>query len=160
MIIDSIETRNTPNVTLRCSSDIVSILKSFYGEIKKASEQEIFVVASLNGSHELTALNIVSVGTVNRCLVHPREVYKFAIQNNSSAVIVAHNHPSGKSDPSEEDIDVTRMIYAAGTILGIQVLDHVIIGRDTYYSFLENDYFKNLDKVLKNTAFYKDFIKA
>lgn len=160
MLIDSIETKNTPNVQLTCSSDIIPILKSFYGEIKKADEQEIFVVASLNGNHELTALNIVTVGTVNRCLVHPREVFKFAIQNNSSAIVIAHNHPSGSSDPSEEDYDVTKMIYGAGAILGIQVLDHVIIGKYNYYSFLENKYFKNLDKVLKKTAFYKDFIKA
>lgn len=158
MKIDRILAEDIPSVRISCPQDLIKILDDFYDSIPKAKQQEIFVVVSLNGSHEISAINVVTVGTVNFCLVHPREVFKHAISNNASAVIIAHNHPSGNSDPSEQDINVTRMIYGASVIMGIELLDHIIIGED-YYSFKENRYFENLEKVLKNTAFYKDFIK-
>jgi len=70
-------------------------------------------------------------------LIHPREVFKSAIKESANAVILVHNHPSGESDPSEEDIKITKVLFKSGELLNIKVLDHVIIGNDGYYSFNE-----------------------
>ena len=100
--------------------------------------QEHFVVLTLNGAHFTIRRHVVTVGIANRTIVHPREVFWPAIKDNAVAIIVAHNHPSGQVEPSEEDRQVTVRLKEAGKVMGIPVLDHLIIGRDRYYSFLEN----------------------
>lgn len=99
--------------------------------------QENFITLTLNGAHEVINLRIVSVGLVNRTVVHPREVYWGAITDRAAALVVCHNHPSGSVEPSQEDRNVTRRLSEAGEILGIPLLDHVIIGRKGFFSFLE-----------------------
>jgi DNA repair protein RadC len=103
--------------------------------------REHFLGISLNGANEVIAIRTVSVGLVNRALVHPREVYADPITDRAAAVIVAHNHPSGNLEPSQDDLAVTRQLQAAGQTLGIQLLDHLIFNQDTYYSLLENGRF-------------------
>jgi DNA repair protein RadC len=103
--------------------------------------QEHFLGISLNGANEVIAIRTVSVGLVNRALVHPREVYADPITDRAAAVIVAHNHPSGNLAPSPDDLAVTRQLQAAGQTLGIQLLDHLIFNQTTYYSLLENGRF-------------------
>lgn len=103
--------------------------------------QEHFLGISLNGANEVIAIRTVSVGLVNRALVHPREVYADPITDRAAAVIVAHNHPSGNLEPSADDLAVTRQLQAAGQTLGIKLLDHLIFNQDTYYSLLENGRF-------------------
>jgi DNA repair protein RadC len=100
-------------------------------------KQEHFLCTSLNGASEVIATRVVSVGLVNRAQVHPREVFADPITDRASAVIVAHNHPSGGLAPSKEDIEITNRLKAAGETLGIKVLDHIIFNRTNYYSFLE-----------------------
>jgi DNA repair protein RadC len=100
-------------------------------------KQEHFVCVSLNGANEVIATRIVSVGLVNRTQVHPREVFADPITDRATAVIVAHNHPSGSLEPSREDLDITRQIKSAGEILGIKLLDHVVFNQKGYYSFCE-----------------------
>ena len=100
-------------------------------------KQEYFLAVSLNGAHEVIATRVVSIGLVNRTVVHPREVYADPITDRAAAIVVAHNHPSGCVDPSREDRDVTRRLVSAGQTLGIQLLDHVIFSTAGYYSFLE-----------------------
>ncbi|MBN1103567.1 MAG: JAB domain-containing protein, partial [Deltaproteobacteria bacterium] len=92
---------------------------------------------SLNGASEVMATRVVSVGLVNRAQVHPREVFADPITDRASAVIVAHNHPSGSLSPSKEDIEITHRLRAAGETLGIKLLDHIIFNKIRYYSFLE-----------------------
>lgn len=99
--------------------------------------QEHFVVASLNGAHEVIEIRVSSIGLLNRTLVHPREIFRQAIIDNAAAVIIIHNHPSGNLEPSQEDIEITKRIKDAGIIVGIEVLDHLIISKSGYYSFLE-----------------------
>jgi len=99
--------------------------------------QEHFICVSLNGANEVIAARVVSVGLVNKTQVHPREVFADPITDRASAVIVAHNHPSGSLEPSREDIDITGQLKSAGKILGIRLLDHVIFDSKGYYSFLE-----------------------
>jgi len=100
--------------------------------------QEYFLCLSLNGAHEISHIRVVSIGLVNRTMVHPREVFAQPVQDRAAAVICAHNHPSGNTEPSKEDADVTRILKNAGRILGIELLDHIIFSTKGYYSFAEN----------------------
>lgn len=100
-------------------------------------KQEHFICLSLNGAHEVIQARVVSIGLVNRTLVHPREIYSDPLKDRAAAVLIAHNHPSGNVDPSQEDIEITRRIKNAGVILGIELLDHIIFTENAYYSFLE-----------------------
>jgi DNA repair protein RadC len=99
--------------------------------------QEHFLCISLNGANEVIAVRTVSVGLVNRALVHPREVYADPITDRASAVIVAHNHPSGNLTPSQDDLAITRQLKEAGHTLGIKLLDHLIFNHEGYHSLLE-----------------------
>ena len=99
--------------------------------------QEHFLCVSLNGANEVIAVRTVSVGLVNRALVHPREVYADPITDRASAVIVAHNHPSGNLTPSQDDLEVTCQLKEAGDTLGIRLLDHLVFNQTTYHSMME-----------------------
>ncbi len=101
-------------------------------------KQEMFFCLSLNGAHEVIACRVVSIGLVNRTIVHPREVFAEPIQERAVAVIAAHNHPSGHLEPSLEDYEVTQRLKKAGEILGIKLLDHLIFSSNGYYSFNED----------------------
>lgn len=100
--------------------------------------KERFAVLTLNGAHEVLAARVVSVGLVNRTVVHPREVFAEAIADRACAIIAAHNHPSGRLDPSPEDREITERLRDAGRTLGIPLLDHVIFCADGYWSFVEH----------------------
>jgi len=102
--------------------------------ILEDADREIFMVIYLNTKNEPTAIHTVSVGTLNTSLVHPREVFKAAVMVNAASLILAHNHPSGDSEASREDIEITRKLAEAGNILGIQVIDHIIVGSGGYRS--------------------------
>lgn len=105
--------------------------------------KEQFLVLFVNTKNRIVGEKTVSQGTLTGCLVHPREVYKEAILQNAAAIIVAHNHPSGEPNPSQEDIDLTTNLQKAGETIGIPLLDHIIIGDGIYYSFMENGIIKN-----------------
>jgi DNA repair protein RadC len=99
--------------------------------------QEHFICISLNGANEVIAVRTVSVGLVNRALVHPREVFADPITDRAAAVVVAHNHPSGNLSASQDDLVITRQLQEAGHTLGIKLLDHLIFDHNGYYSMLE-----------------------
>lgn len=101
-------------------------------------KQEHFAVILLDGAHQVIKTVTVTQGLVNRTLVHPREVFHPAIKHNAVSIILAHNHPSGNIVPSAEDNEITDRIKKAGDIIGINILDHVIISKAGYYSYLEN----------------------
>ncbi len=103
----------------------------------RESRKEHFVVFFLDTRNQQIKREIVSVGTINASLVHPREVFEPAVKNLAVQVILAHNHPSGDLEPSEEDIEVNKRLSAAGNILGITVLDHVIVTKTGFMSFKE-----------------------
>ena len=103
----------------------------------RAQKKEHFVVFFLDTRNQEIKREIVSIGTLNYNLVHPREVFEPAVRNLAASVIVAHNHPSGTMEPSDEDLSLTKRLTQAGKILGIEVLDHVIVGRDGFMSFKE-----------------------
>ena len=100
-------------------------------------KQEHFLCASINGANEILNIRVVSIGLIDRSPVHPREVFADALTDRASAVIVAHNHPAGSLEPSPSDVEVTKQLKAAGDIVGITLLDHIIFNRNGYFSFLE-----------------------
>ncbi len=104
--------------------------------------QEAFTVLCLNTRNRLIAGGIITIGIIDSSLVHPREVFRKAIECQASAIILAHNHPSSDVSPSAEDVRITRQLVQAGQVIGIKVLDHVVIGKKTetskgYMSFRE-----------------------
>lgn len=121
------------NRQINSPTDAIDLLQEFMGE----SDREKFVVLCLDTKNQPTTISVVSVGSLNSSLVHPREVFKLAILSNSNAVILCHNHPSGICTPSQEDIEVTKRLVKAGEILGIEILDHVILGDNQYASLKE-----------------------
>ena len=99
--------------------------------------QEVFGILVLNTKNKIVAVHEVSRGTLNASMVHPREVFKPAVLHNAAAIICFHNHPSGEPKPSKEDIETTNRLVEAGKIMGIEVLDHIIVGDDKYTSLKE-----------------------
>lgn len=105
----------------------------------RTSKKEHFVVFFLDTQNQLIKREVVSIGTLNASMVHPREVFEPAIKNSVAHIIVAHNHPAGSLEPSEEDLAVTRRLRDAGLLLGIQLLDHVIVTASNYSSLKEQN---------------------
>lgn len=101
-------------------------------------KQEHFVVLILDTKNQVTAIETITIGTLNASLVHPREVFCRAIRKSANGIILVHNHPSGDPQPSREDQLLTERLNESGKIIGISILDHVILGDGKYYSFKEN----------------------
>ena len=103
-------------------------------------QQEHFVALYLNVKNQILHKQTIFVGSLNASIVHPREIFRVAIRRSAAAIIVAHNHPSGNPSPSPEDIDVTKRLIEAGQILGVDLLDHIIIGDHQFISLKEKGY--------------------
>lgn len=115
-----------------------------WGELKdiRNHKKEHFVVFYLDSRYQEIKREIISIGTLDENLIHPREVFEPAIINNAAQVIIAHNHPSGNVEPSNEDIAITKRLTDAGKILGIEILDHIIVGSNGYLSLKEKNLLK------------------
>ncbi|WP_338826369.1 JAB domain-containing protein [Neomoorella thermoacetica] len=119
--------------TLSSPSAAALFLKNFLGE----RDRECMVAIHLDLKRKINSVEIVSIGTLNSAPAHPREVFKGAILANAATIILGHNHPSGDPTPSKEDIELTRRMVEAGRILGIEVVDHIILGDDGWVSLRE-----------------------
>lgn len=117
---------------IRSAEDVWKELKEYHGR-----KQEYFLALTLDGASHLIEKRVISVGTLNQSLVHPREVFADAIADRAAGIVIAHNHPSGQCFPSAQDRRVTERLREASQILGIELLDHVILTRDGWYSFSE-----------------------
>jgi DNA repair protein RadC len=126
-----------PTVTIRDPKDCYETLSPY-----KDSERECFLLLTLSPTHEIIRIHLISIGTLTRTIVHPRDVFRRAILDNSAAIIVAHNHPSNDPKPSEGDIETTNRLVDASDIIGIPLLDHLIISKDGYYSMAKNGLLK------------------
>ncbi|MHB1000737.1 MAG: RadC family protein [Armatimonadota bacterium] len=118
---------------IRSPQDVVDILMPYLRD----EPQENFVAVFLNTKNEVLKTRTITVGTLNSSVITPRELFREAISMNSASVIIAHNHPSGDPTPSREDIDVTKRLVQAGQMVGIDVLDHVVIGDSRWISLNE-----------------------
>lgn len=121
------------NRIISSPSDSAELFSSFIED----SDREQMLLCCLDTKNRPTSISIISIGTLNSALVHPREVFKAAILSNAASIILAHNHPSGDTAPSHEDITLTNRINEASKIIGIKLLDHIIIGQGGYLSFKE-----------------------
>jgi DNA repair protein RadC len=120
--------------TVRRASDVAKFLRS----IVPNNSQEHFIAVYLGAAHDPIGYAVVSSGLLSSCPVHPREVYQRAVLLGAYSVIVAHNHPSDSHEPSQADKDVTKELAAAGKVLGIKILDHIIFTDFSHYSFQEH----------------------
>lgn len=116
----------------------VEIVDTVLGLSTKTKEH--LVMASLNTKNEIVGLHTIHIGSVNASIVHPREVFQQAVLNNATSIMVFHNHPSGDPSHSQEDVKVTRRLVEAGKIMGIELLDHIVIGDGSYTSLKEKGF--------------------
>jgi len=119
-------------------SDIFTLVRHYADR-----KQERFISLSLNGAHEVLAVRIVTIGLVNKTIVHPREVFADIIQDRAAAFCVAHNHPSGQLECSPEDEEITVRLLSAARILGLHFVDHLIFSENAWWSFMENNKLDN-----------------
>ncbi len=101
-------------------------------------DREVMALLTMDSQNRPINISVISMGTLNSSLIHPREVFKTVILSNAAGFIIAHNHPSGDVVPSAEDIKITKRLQEAGNLMGIELIDHIIIGYEKYYSFREN----------------------
>lgn len=121
------------NKKITSPKDVAEIfIPLFRDEVK-----EKFIVICLNSANKIIRYEVISVGNLNSSIVHSREVFKVAIENNSANIILMHNHPSGNPEPSKEDINITKRLAESGKILEINVFDHIIIAGNTFTSFVD-----------------------
>jgi len=132
MTYQVVSERTAPDIKVTMPGDLVPLLKKY-----ASKRQEHFLAVTLGGTQNVLRVNLVSVGILNRTLIHPREIFYRAIKDNACALILAHNHPSGDLNPSREDKDATDRLVKAGKLMGIEVLDHLIISKAGFYSFKE-----------------------
>ena len=133
--LDTVKAKNYG--TIRSPRDVYNLLQS----LLKDTDREHFVCLVLNTKNFVMGVTQVSMGDLNSTIVHPREVFKSAIAANAASIIVAHNHPTGDPTPSPEDIAVSRRLAEAGELLGIELLDHVILGDERWVSLKEKGLF-------------------
>lgn len=118
------------NTVIRCPEDAYALMKNE----AKLLDKEYFSTLLLNTKNHVIGKETISIGTLNASMVHPRELFKQAIRRSAAAVILVHNHPSGDPTPSKEDISLTKRLIEAGEIIGIDVLDHLVLGFDRFVS--------------------------
>lgn len=121
----------TNGKAIKSANDVFNYISPKISELDK----EHFIVLHLNSRNKVLKDEIISIGTLNSSLIHPREVFKSAIKESANSIILVHNHPSGDPTPSEEDKIITKKLTKAGKMLDIEILDHVIIGKDKFWSF-------------------------
>ncbi|WP_416143264.1 JAB domain-containing protein [Paraliobacillus zengyii] len=122
--------------SIRSPQDAYELAKSFLED----KDREHFIVVSLDTKNQPVSINVCHIGSLNASLVSPREVMKAAILSSAASIMVLHNHPSGLTDPSNEDIKVTKRLVEAGNLMGIELLDHIIVGDNTFNSLKEKGY--------------------
>lgn len=120
---------------IACPDDVISY---FSAELSDAKVEK-FIIILLNTKNEIINWEIISIGSLNASIVHPREVFNRAIKRSAASILVVHNHPSGHVAPSNEDINITKRLFEAGQLIGIPLIDHIIIGKGHYYSFKEQN---------------------
>ena len=119
------------NVIIKSPKDLYPLFKEKIINFHK----EYFMVASLDNRNKVINIDIVSIGTLNSSLIHPRETFEVAIKNHAGTIIICHNHPSGELKPSEDDLVITQTLIKAGKLIGIEITDHLIITKDGLFSF-------------------------
>ncbi|MBW2984307.1 DNA repair protein RadC [Candidatus Woesearchaeota archaeon] len=129
--------KDQSNPVIDNAQDIVKLFMPDLSSLKKEHFKGVF----LDSRKRIIKEETVFIGSLNASVIHPREIFQAALEEGAAAVILLHNHPSGNPKPSDDDIEITRQLIKAGEVLGIEVLDHIIIGSKRYFSFRERGYF-------------------
>lgn len=124
---------------IKCPEDAYHMIEEIFHLSAKTKEH--FGMLSLNVKNQVIGAHLLHVGTLNASIVHPRDVFQQALLNNAASLMIFHNHPSNNTTPSPEDIEVTKRLQEAGVIMGIELLDHLIVGEHTFTSLKERGYF-------------------
>ena len=128
----------TKTKKMRCSEDVVEIFKAILqAENEIDQDKEHFWVMGLDVKNTIKYLELVSLGSLSSGIVHPRETYRLACIKAVASIVAVHNHPSGDPAPSQDDRDITQRLKQAGDVLGIKMLDHIIIGENAHFSFID-----------------------
>ncbi len=122
------------NNKITSPSDVVDMAKALFPELSYQVEER-FIAIFLDTKNKYLNAEVISIGSINSSIVHPREVFKRALLYNSASIVCIHNHPSGETAPSREDNMITDRLKEIGQLIGINFLDHIIIGEDSYYSY-------------------------
>jgi DNA repair protein RadC len=130
------EARYQPGTQVRSGGDVARVVR----EAARGSGRESFFVLLLDSRHRVLSFRIISTGGLDTAPVHPREVFTAAIREGAAAMVVAHNHPSGDAAPSDDDRRVTERLRQVGELVGIEVLDHVVVGLERFFSFADGSY--------------------
>ncbi len=142
VILAALELGRRANINVSTLNNLkitdASIVFDYYRNVFFNKKQECFYCVYLDSNKVVISEKLLFIGTLDYSLVHPREVFKEACSVSASSIICVHNHPSGNVIPSRNDIDITNKLIEIGNIVGIKVIDHVIVGDNKYYSFLEN----------------------
>lgn len=135
--------REHNNKIVRCADDMAPIFRAVLDTLDALDrEKEHFYNICLDAKNKIKLIDCVSIGSLTASIVHPRECFRRAIIEGAASIILGHNHPSGDPTPSKEDIELTRRLQDAGELLGIKVLDHIVIGKDSHVSLAEMGYLK------------------
>ena len=132
---------NTRHNLAKINNSIIKCARDVFDYASKRlpnKDKEQFMILHLDSKSRIIKDEVISIGTLNASIIHPREVFKSAIKESANSIMLVHNHPSGDPSPSHEDNKITRRLFEAGELLNIKVLDHVIIGDENYWSFKEN----------------------
>ncbi len=125
---------NIKEIKFKSANDIYEYYKYLYNK-----KQEHFFCVYLDNKNKIIKEKLLYIGIINGSLIHPRDIYKEAYLNNAVSIICVHNHPSGDITPSKNDIEITKVLKESGLFLGINFLDHIIVGNENYFSFSENN---------------------
>lgn len=128
------ESNAPPRPTVTSPSEVADLVSDL-----NKKDREHFLCIHLDTRNAIIGIEEVTIGSLNAAIVHPREIFKAAILNNAAGIILVHNHPSGDCGPSEDDIDITKRLIKACEIMGIEALDHIIVGGGNYFSFKEKN---------------------
>lgn len=124
-----------PQRSIRKPEDAAELFQKLVGDSE--CDREVFGVLTLDTKNQPNAFQVISMGTLNASLVHPREVFKICMLTNAASFMCFHNHPSGNPDPSPEDVEITKRLRDCGTLLGIELIDHIITGHGRFFSLKE-----------------------
>lgn len=136
IIREKSETYYDGRKSLNNPDDAAKLFKEYYEE-NFDMDKEHFSVIMVDTKNKMIGINLVSMGTINQTITHPREVFRPAVMASANSIFLCHNHPSGDPTPSKEDINTTKRLKEAGKILGIELLDHIILGDNRHESLLE-----------------------
>ena len=114
------------------------VIFDYFKYLFQDEKQEYFYAIYLDSKSKLISYKLLFKGTINTSCVHPREVFKYAVLESAYSIIVMHNHPSGDPTPSHQDVEITKSLFELGKIMAIPIVDHIVFGKDSYYSFYEN----------------------